>query len=174
MTPHRFLLGFAVLSLSVLVTAVEINAQSKFGSQGGQDRAANGIVRMQKRPHQRIAKRLGLQVNAISSSRNAKLARLASRCVCNAPDESELDAYGGCFRNCLKAYGVSLTSIGACGAACTGNLVGCAVCAGVQEWIILGCGQYCAWRNVFSSDGGAISRGRPRPRNARATDQARV
>ena len=173
MTPYRFLLGLAVLSLSLLVTAVETHAQIEVRSQGGQDTAGNRIIRLEKQQHRRTAKRLGLQGNATPSARNVKLARLASRCACNAPDE-ELDAFGSCFKNCLRAYGVSLASIGACGAACTGNLVGCAVCAGVQEWVVLGCAQYCVWRNVFSPDGGAISRGRPRPRNARGTALVRV
>lgn len=173
MTPYRFLLGLAVLSLSLLVTAVETNAQGEFRSRRGQDTASNRFVKIEKQQHLRTAKRLGLQTNAIPSSRKARLARLASCCACIGPDE-ELDAFGGCFKNCLRAYGVSMTSVGACGAACTGNLVGCAVCAGVQEWIVLGCGQYCVWRNVFSPDGGSISKSRPRSPGARATALVRV
>lgn len=167
MTPYRFLLGLAVLSLSLFVTAVETPAQSEFRSQGGQDTAGNRIVRNENQQYKRSAKRLGLHGNAIASARNAKLARLASRCACIVPDE-ELDAFGGCFKSCLRSYGVSVASGGACAAACTGNLVGCAVCVGVQEWVVLGCAQYCVWRNVFSPEAGAVSRGRPRPRNSRA------
>lgn len=172
MKPYRFLLGLAVLSVSVLLSAVETNAQSKLG-QSTQNAAGNRMVRIEKQQLQRTARRLGLRANAIRSSKNAQFAKLATRCVCAVPDD-DLEAFGNCFKNCLKSWGISASSVSACGAVCTGNYVGCAVCAGVQEWVVLGCAQYCVWRNVLSSDGGAVSKHRPRQRQPRANDQVRV
>lgn len=172
MKPYRFLLGLAVLSLSVLFSAIETNAQSKPG-QSIPNAAGNRMVRIEKQQLQRTARRLGLRVNAIRSSKNAQFAKLATRCVCAVPDD-DLEAFGNCFKSCLKSWGVSAATAAACGATCMGNQVGCAVCAGVQEWIVLGCAQYCVWRNVFSSDAGGVSKSRPRPRHSRANDQVRV
>jgi len=42
----------------------------------------------------------------------------------------------------------------ACAAACAANPVGCAICAGIQEWILLYCVQKCVWTR--GAEGGGI------------------
>jgi len=45
---------------------------------------------------------------------------------------------------------------------CTANYIGCAVCAGVSEWIMLACAQYCVWRDVIATEESSVSNRRPR------------
>ncbi len=73
----------------------------------------------------------------------AKLAELSRTCGCNSASAQE--SFAGCFSSCLRANGVNPMSAAACAAACASNLLGCAVCAGVGEWIIAACVQYCVW-----------------------------
>ena len=79
---------------------------------------------------------------------NSKLASLAASCRCPAAVE-DATGFRACFNSCLDRAGVSPVQIAACAGSCAGSLVGCAVCLGVTEWVVLGCGQYCAWQKVI-------------------------
>ena len=81
--------------------------------------------------------------------KKGKFGAVLSVCRC-APDE--LDSTGSCFKNCLTSNGVNPMSAAGCAATCSINLIGCAICAGVSEWVVLGCAQYCVWRNVWLLD----------------------
>lgn len=81
---------------------------------------------------------------------NPKFSKLISRgCNC-APDLT--GGFGACLKNCLVQANVNPTTALSCAVICTSNYVGCAVCAGVQEWILAACVQYCAWYPVFNRD----------------------
>jgi hypothetical protein len=94
---------------------------------------------------------------------NSKLSRsLSATCPC-AVSVAELSSYGSCFKQCLQDAGVSAVTLASCGAICSSsNLVGCAICVGVQEWIALACGQYCAWRKVFYNSEASLRHSRKR------------
>jgi hypothetical protein len=94
---------------------------------------------------------------------NSKLSRsLSATCTC-AVSVAEVSSFGSCFKQCLVNSGVSPVSLASCGAICSsGNLVGCAICVGVQEWVALACGQYCAWRKVFYNSEASLRHSRKR------------
>ena len=81
-----------------------------------------------------------------SKGKKAKSEVRVSLCTC-APQE--LESIGSCFKNCLTDMGVNPMSAAACAATCSVNLVGCTICVGVGEWVVLGCAQYCVWRNTW-------------------------
>jgi hypothetical protein len=91
-----------------------------------------------------------LRIMSRKDKANAKVAKaLSNACGCSLTPDG-VTSFGGCFKDCLKDAGVSPVSLAACGAVCASeNLIGCAICVGVQEWVALACGQYCAWRKVF-------------------------
>jgi hypothetical protein len=61
----------------------------------------------------------------------------------------------------------------ACAAVCSTNLLGCAVCAGVGEWIIAGCAQYCVWSRWGGLESGPDT-ARHNPHPNRGSSQARL
>lgn len=82
---------------------------------------------------------------------NPKLLKaLAKSCGCTlAADSLGGSGFKSCFKSCLQDNGINTMAAAACAATCAANPVGCVVCAGVAEWIVLGCAQYCVWRQVF-------------------------
>lgn len=110
----------------------------------------------------REARRL-LRIISRKAKLSPKLAKaMVTACGCNVAPQ-EMEAFGSCFRGCLRDYGVSLAQLAACGAVCTVNLYGCAVCVGVSEWVVLGCVQWCVWRgSYYLTEDGIIARAHPR------------
>ena len=83
MKRHRFLVGFAVLLVSLLVTTKAPAKESNFD--GAQNRKGNAVVFMNRQEVLRMAKSLGLAVRSIklSTREKARLADLASKgCGC--------------------------------------------------------------------------------------------
>lgn len=101
----------------------------------------------------REVKQVLVQVIARKEKISPKLAKALSACGCmNAAQEGgAIGGFKACVWNCLQEAGISAASLTACAVVCSsGNWVGCAICVGVSEWVVLGCAQYCAWRRVFS------------------------
>jgi hypothetical protein len=133
-------IGVVLVSLSVSnkATARDVGLPSPL---------PNRPVLMAQQDLLRLANRYGLTLRRlrISAEEKARLAKLASKgCGC-APAPDEAAGFSSCFSGCLQWFGVSPMTAVACAAACTANPVGCAVCAGIQEWIVLYCVQKCVW-----------------------------
>src|SRR5437868_4538770 len=164
MTRHRFWIGFAVLAVSLLLVTTETQAttQSKFDNSRHQRN--NGVVFMNHEELLRMAKRFGLKVYTIKLSKNdtEKLAKSPAKgCGCALTPDDDF-GFGSCFRGCLTAWGVTATTLTGCAVVCASdNLVGCAICAGVSEWIAGGCAMKCAWRNAYPVETMAKARLRP-------------
>ena len=98
-------------------------------------------------------KRNVLKTFNVKGKINPKLLKALSACGCSL-EPQELGAVGGfkaCVWSCLEGSGISVASLTACAIVCSGgNWVGCAICLGVHEWVVLACTQYCAWRRVFN------------------------
>jgi len=93
---------------------------------------------------------------------NSKLSRsLSATCTC-AVSVAQVSSLGSCFKQCLVDAGVNAVTLASCGAVCSSNLIGCAICVGVQEWVALACGQYCAWRKVFYNSEASLRHSRKR------------
>ena len=156
MKRHRFLVGFAVLFVSLLVTTKAPAKESNFDA--GQHNASKGVVFMNHEEVLRIAKSMGLKVHIVkfvklSKHDLEKLGKLSSKgCGCAVPEDEEFFGGGGCFKSCLKDWGVNYATITACAAACGVSLVSCAICVGVGEWIVMGCSLSCAWAPYFSKN----------------------
>src|SRR5439155_16736964 len=136
MKRNRFLVGFAVLLVSLFVTTRAPAKESNFD--GAQNRKGNAVVFMNRQELLRMAKSLGLTVRKLSMGEKARLANLPSKgcgCAGAAPYQDQDLAGNGCFSQCLKSNGVSTVSLASCGAVCSVNLVGCAICVGVSEWV---------------------------------------
>jgi hypothetical protein len=97
-------------------------------------------------------KRTLLRIISRKAKTNPKFAKsLSAACSCAMAPNAAV-GFGECINSCLADAGVSWVTLATCGAICSsGNLVGCAICAGVQEWVVLACAQYCAWRRVFNN-----------------------
>lgn len=96
-----------------------------------------------KRSLPRITHSKAKRISTLSKS-------LSKTCGCPVSAE-EFSGFASCMKKCLKDAGVNLVTLATCAGACGGgNFIACAICAGVQEWVVLGCGQYCAWYQVFS------------------------
>jgi hypothetical protein len=113
------------------------------------DTAARGYAALQistgKAINVNATKRAALRIILREAKINPKLAKaLATKCGCTAAAQ-QTGAFGSCFKSCLQRHGISAATIASCGAICSVNLVGCAICAGVSEWVIMGCAQYCVW-----------------------------
>ena len=149
MKTYRFAISMTVILLSTFVTVQAAAAQSR--AVGMNASARNGRVGVIP-PNLVLGKnsRLNNPTSRLSRRARVKLANLVSRgCGCATQDA---DALGGCWRNCLSSWGISATTILACGGLCvgagTGNPVGialCAACLGTGELIVAGCAMYCAW-----------------------------
>ena len=164
MTPRRIFFSIAVLFLGLVVTTIETPAKNKPGVQRSLDRAntrSDSVDKEQLRP---TSKRLGTPVQNFTLSKRdlAKVINAAvKKCSCASPTAAI--GWGSCFRDCLESYGVSPASAAACAAACTANPVGCAICAGIHQWIVMGCAQYCVWRNVVGLQESSMSKTPARP-----------
>ena len=126
----------------------------------------------------RLASRYGLTIRRLKISAEAKerLAKLASRdCGC-ALTPQDAGGFSSCFGNCLQWFGVSVMTATMCATACTINPVGCAVCAGIQEWILLYCAQKCVWTRGGGGGGDGEILGRLKPAHGRRlrTQTARI
>jgi len=164
MRARSLLFGLAVLSLSFLATTIDTQARDQSQFQRGQygRRDHNNFANSEH--FRSTSRRVTLRVSAVTFSKRDLAKRIRAslkRCSCAAMAQDS-DYSRGCFTGCLKDNGVSTVSLAACAAACAGNLVGCAVCLGVHEWVVLGCAQYCVWRDVISFEQGSVSN-RPRP-----------
>lgn len=159
MKPYRFLLGLAVLSVSLFVLSIEIQAKGLRVNSG--------------KP----------EVKASSTSTNEKsrtLRRLLCK-PCNCAVVNDLEGtFTLCFTNCLSVWVDSKTAA-ACAATCvaagTGNVVAiglCAACVGTGEWIAGYCAMKCVWGHAFSTDSGPISKRRTRSRSPRGTELTKV
>jgi len=155
MRRNRFLVGFAVLCVSLFVTTKAPAKEPNFD--GVQNRKGISVVFMNRQELLRTAKSLGLTVRRLklSTSEKARLANLRLK-GCGCASTLVQDLGESCFPDCLKSNGVNPISAASCGAVCSVNLVGCAICAGVGEWVVLGCAQYCVWRRPCTRPGGIL------------------
>jgi hypothetical protein len=173
MKRHRLLVGFAVLCVSLFVTTQAPAKESN--SDGAQNIKSNSVVFMNRQELLRTAKRLGLTVLTVklSTREKARLANLPSKgCGCTAVAAE--DFAGSCFGSCLRSNGVSTASLASCGAVCSVNLVGCAICVGVSEWVVLGCLQYCVWSRPTHGSLEEAPVVKLRPSQTRGSHQAKL
>lgn len=162
MTTRRILFGLAVLCLSLLATTIETPAKDQSGFQRGPHRATNRNKVMRTDYLRPASNQLDARIHHVTLSKRdlQRVIKAAlKRCSCACPTPA-LASWGSCFRSCLENNGVSTASAAACAAACAANPVGCAICAGIHQWIVMGCAQYCVWRNVFAADAGFEARNR--------------
>lgn len=160
MTPHRLLIGFAVLCTSLLVVSIETQAKGLRVNSGKREVKASSTFTKEK-------------------SRTS--GRLLCK-PCNCAMVNDLDgSFTGCFSTCLGSWVDSKTAA-ACAATCvaagTGNMVAigiCAACVGTGEWIAGYCAMKCAWGGAaFSTDAARFSKRRTRSRNLRGTELTKV
>lgn len=163
MSLRRLLFGLTVLTVSLLTTAVSGHAKDRFRSEPAQGMwSSNNSV--SKRFVRRPATQRGSRLHGYSMSKREldKFIKSAvKRCGC-ASAAQDTEYSNSCFKSCVARY-VGWSTVLACGMACTGNAAACAVCVGVHEWVVLGCLQYCVWRDVLSyvEDGVSSNQGRP-------------
>lgn len=164
MRARSLLFGIAVLSLSFLATAIETPARDPSRFQRVQNARSSRDTFMRQEQFRSTPKRVSLRVSVLKPSKRdveRRIKSIVKRCGCAAPAQDS-DFSRSCFTGCLKDWGVSAASLAACAGSCAGTLVGCAVCLGVTEWVVLGCAQYCVWRDVIGFEQGSVSN-RPRP-----------
>ena len=161
MSLRRLLFGIAVLSISFVAIATETHAKDRGRLQRSQYARSSKLEdTKQLRLTSKQIRVRGVAV-ALSKHKLEKLIKAASkRCGCASPAQDT--AYSNsCLKGCVARY-VGWATVLSCGVACSGNAVGCAVCVGVHEWVVLGCLQYCVWRDVLSYvEDAASNRGRP-------------
>ena len=98
MKRHRFLVGFAVLFVSLLVTTKAPAKESNFDA--GQHNASKGVVFMNHEEFLRIAKSIGLKVRLVkfvklSKHDLEKLGKLSSKgCGCAVPEDEAFTLEG--------------------------------------------------------------------------------
>lgn len=98
-------------------------------------------------------KRNVLKTIDVKGKINPKLLKALSACGCSLEPQEQggLGGFKACVWSCIEGTGISVASLTACAIVCSGgNWVGCAICLGVHEWVVLACTQYCAWRRVFN------------------------
>lgn len=167
MSLRRLMFGIAVLSVSVLTMTVEANAKDQLPVQRGQRTRSKSF--MLKPPLRTTSTQSRGRVPGFSMSKREfdKFIKSAvKRCGC-ASSAQETEYSSGCFTRCVAKY-VGWSTALACVMACGGSNPGaCAACIGVHEWVVLGCLQYCVWRDVFSYVEGPVSSNRGRPSTKR-------
>jgi hypothetical protein len=135
------------------------------------------VILMDQHDLMRVASRYGLTIRRLKVSPDVKARlKLGSKgCGCAATPQ-ELGGFRSCFTGCLQSFGVSVVSAAACAAACTANPVGCAICAGIQEWIVLYCAQKCVWTRADGGGGvgDVLGRLKPAPGRRQRTQTAKV
>lgn len=165
---RRLLFGITVLSISVLTTSLDTQAKDQLRSQRVQRTGINSNNFTRKASLRQASAQKGIRAHAVSLSKRefAKLVKSAiKRCGCTSTAQ-DTDFSRSCFKSCLATY-VGWPTVLACGTVCFGgNAAGCAFCLGAHEWVVLGCLQYCVWRDAFSyvDDTQASNRGRPSKR----------
>lgn len=161
MTLRRLLFGIVALSVSFVAIATETHAKDRGRLQRSQYARSSKLEETkQLRLTSKQLRVPGLAVT-VSKHKLEKLIKAASkRCGCASPAQ-DTEFSRGCFTSCVARY-VGTSTVLACGVACSGNAAGCAVCVGVHEWVVLGCVQYCVWRDVFSFVDGPVSSNRGR------------
>ena len=177
MTPRRILFGIAVLCVSLFVSMAEASAKNRPGSQPGPNEASERNNFTDKAQLRTTSKQLGARVHNITLSKRdlAKVIKAAAKsCECSCASANTTLGWSSCFTSCLQSNGVSTASAAACAAACAANPVGCAICAGIHEWIVLGCAQYCVWKGVIASEESSVSNRPVRPLRSRVTYQAKL
>ncbi len=147
---YRVLGGLGAFCVSLILMTTQTQARVQFNFDSNQHRGSDGVVLMSHEELSRMARSFGLKLHTIKVSKD-DLKKLASakNCGCAIEDEA---AGGGwkCFKDCLAGAHVDYATITACGAACGVSLVGCAICVGVGEWVVMGCSMGCAWAPLFS------------------------
>jgi hypothetical protein len=163
MTIRRLLFGIAVLSVSFVAIATETHAKDRGRLQRSQYARSNKLE--ETKQLRLTSKQLRLRGLAVTLSKHKleKLIKAASkRCGCASPAQ-DTEFSSSCVISCVARYVGWPTALG-CAIACSGgNAAGCAVCVGVHEWVVLGCIQYCVWRDVFSLVDGPVSSNRGSP-----------
>jgi hypothetical protein len=151
MTRHRFLLGFAVLSISLLVVSIE--TQAKVLSKNSKRE-----LRVSSTARDALGRTSIVKVIRRDAASSKRSATRRSTCACSCRvNQDEFDATG-CFGSCLRSWGVNVTNgtycVGVCVAAGTGNPVAigvCAACLGTAEWIVAGCSLKCVWGRALTA-----------------------
>ncbi len=151
MKRHYVLFGFMALCVLLATRQAQAKTQISLSDQGTVNKR---VVFVNRDQFLRMAHSLGLTVRELKVTKDV-LKRLPNAtvkgCGCGALAEE-----GGnglrCFKDCLQEAGVSYTTVIACGALCEATLVGCAVCVGVGEWIVMGCSLWCAWQPIITKD----------------------
>ena len=160
MARYRLLLGFAVLCVSLFAVSIETEAKVLSVKSGKRE----------------------VKASSTSTTGKSRTLRRVLCQPCNCAAVNDLDGnFSGCFSRCLSAWVDSKTAV-ACAATCvaagTGNVVAialCAACVGTGEWIAGYCAMKCVWgSHAFSTDSGAISKRRTRPRSPRGTEHTKV
>ena len=157
MTRGSYLFAVAVLSVFCLASAIQTQAKDQFQFQRAQQERLNQTHRPLQGQFLSTTKPLSPKIPLANLSKRNLEKRIRStltKCGCAAAAQDE-DLSMICFTSCLKNNGVTAGQLAGCGAVCSVNLVGCAICAGINEWIALACGQYCAWRGLLVFDVGA-------------------
>lgn len=99
--------------------------------------------------------RFSIRLVRLHPRQKAKVEKVAlKRCGCMMAVEDTAGGYATCMESCMRRWGMSAMSVATCIGICTNpaTLPGCAACAGVQEWIVMGCAQYCVWRKVLTNE----------------------
>lgn len=167
MARYRFLLGLAVLSVSLFVVSIETQARTRSVSRDTLG-AKHSSVKNASNLRTRKARTLKEKSTPI---------RRASACSM----VQDLEWGSSCFFNCMYNAGVTREKMAGCFAICVGAGSGnplaiavCAACVGVGEWVAGYCGLRCAWGHAFAMEDGQISRSRSHPRNKRVPHLVRL
>jgi hypothetical protein len=166
MRVRLFLLGFAVFSISLLVTGPA--AQAKVRSRHSTREAKPLIMHRDPTVKQGSAR----HVNRRMVSKMLRHVR-SKASICSVQDGGTA---GATFGDCLRSWGINSTTIagcvGICVAAGTGNPVAigfCAACLGTGEWIVAYCAAKGLLGGVIAPVEGPVASKRPRLRQVRAT-----
>ena len=163
MTRHRILVQFGVLFITLLLFTSQSQASVRLNLDSNQYQASHrqytvnhGVVFMKPGEFLRMAKGLGLKVHTLKLSKPdlEKLAKSSAKgCGCGAPvDDEDYTGLGRCFKNCMMDAGVSYATVVTCAGVCGATLIGCAICVGVGETIVMACSLACAWAPLFSKN----------------------
>ena len=161
MTRSSWFFVLAVLSVFLLATTVTTQAKDQLQFPRVQTEQSVHNNTLRQSGFLSPSKGLSLRIPVVNLSKRdlAKLKWALTRSAHAVIPQDDLSA--GCFGDCLRGSGISPAQLAGCGAVCSVNLVGCAICAGVSEWIILACGQICVWRGLISEQD-AVSNRHPR------------
>ena len=166
MSLRRLLFGIAVLSVPFVAIATETHAKDRGRLQRSQYARSSKLEETKQLRLTSKQLRVRGLAGTLSKHKLEKLIKAASkRCGCASPAQ-DTEFSRSCFTSCVARY-VGWPTVLGCAVACGGNPVGCAVCVGVHEWVVLGCVQYCAWRNVFSLVDAPVASHRGRPSTKR-------